>query len=202
MIELSLIIPHYNASELLNALLYKLLLQDEPHLEIIVIDDSLDESIDLFAKNFYNMKVIHNKSRVGVSKARNQGIDLASGKYIGFIDADDSISEVYVSMLLKHIKNNRDVIVFSWYDEKKNKVYRNPTNYAVWKAIYKKSMIPRFNEKLTHKEDVDFQEKLNEMAYTMEYIDVPLYYYNSGRVGSLYWEEKHGVDYEIHDTLI
>ena len=192
--KLSIIIPHYNTFELITNLLINLSNQDREDIEVIIIDDSQEERLDKFKILFNNFTLIHNPDRVGVSKARNQGIAKAKGKYIAFIDSDDQISEDYINVLIKEIEKGRDVITFAWFDLTTKRVHRNPSNYAVWKAIYKKEIVPRFNNKLRHKEDVEFQAELNEKAYTLCYVDKILYYYNSHREGSLYWEEKKGIE--------
>ena len=100
------------------------------------------------------------------------------------------IIDDYIEELLKNIdEHNEDVIFFDWQDMNTGFVVRHPTNYAVWKAIYKTNIIPLFVEGRRYSSDVPFQEDLNSKDYTRFYIDRVLYYYNSNREGSLSQEK-------------
>lgn len=183
---MSIIIPYWNTYELTYKLLKVLELQKTDNIEIIVLDDSNDARLDEFSNI---ATIIHHDGRQGLSHARNVGVDLAKGQYIAFIDSDDMITVDYVEILLKAIEENpTDVIYFNWADFNENMIIRHPENYAVWKAIYKKEILPRFNEDVKYNEDVFFQEDLNRRVYSKKYIDRVLYIYNSNRVGSLMWE--------------
>ena len=188
--KLSLIIPHYNCFNLLQSLMDELIKQLTDEVEVFIIDDSDDKRIDIYESD--NVYVYHFTERQGVSKARNFGIKLSVGEYIGFIDADDLITQDYINELLLAIKYvGSDIINFNWYDINKEKEHKKPDNYAVWKEIYKREFVPYFDESLTHKEDVKFQKDLEKKNWKSKYyLDTVLYLYNSGRKGSLYWEEK------------
>jgi glycosyltransferase involved in cell wall biosynthesis len=83
------IIPAYQAERYLPALLGSALAQTWPHLEIIVVDDgSSDGTADLARKYDPSIKVIQQPNG-GPAVARNTGLTAASGKFIGFADADD-----------------------------------------------------------------------------------------------------------------
>lgn len=188
MVKLSLIIPHWNCYDLLEKLLKELSIQKTEEIEIIVIDDSKEKRLDQFKTV---ATIVHNKERVGLSNARNIGIELSQGKYIGFIDADDMITNDYVEILTKAIdERSEEIIVFNWADFNNNSIIRHPENYAVWKAIYKKEICPRFYKDQWYNEDVFFQEELNKNPHTKFFIDRVLYIYNSNRVGSNLWERN------------
>ena len=91
---ISIIIPVYNAAKFLERSLGSVLKQSYRNLEIITVDDgSTDDSLELlnsFAASDSRVKVIH-KENGGSSSARNAGLKIATGEYIGFIDADDYI---------------------------------------------------------------------------------------------------------------
>ena len=91
---ISIIIPVYNAAKYLERSLGSVLKQTYRNLEIITVDDgSKDDSLELlnsFAASDSRVKVIH-KENGGSSSARNAGLKIATGEYIGFIDADDYI---------------------------------------------------------------------------------------------------------------
>lgn len=96
----SIIVPIYNAKDYLPACIDSLLAQDYQDIEIILADDgSSDRSgiiCDEYAANHNKIRVIH-KANGGVSSARNAGISVASGDFITFVDADDVVSENYLS---------------------------------------------------------------------------------------------------------
>lgn len=189
MVKLSIIIPFYETYELTVKLLDKLIPQLNDETELIIADDSNDLRLDQFEES---ATIIHSETKQGVSKARNIGIDLSKGKYVAFIDSDDMVSEDYIDTLLKTInERNEDIIFFDWQDMNTGNIVRHPSNYAVWKAIYKKEIVPKFNEEMFFNEDVDFQGKIDCIQHTDYYIDKVLYFYNSNRVGSNMWLKTH-----------
>lgn len=115
--KLSLIIPVYNAQTYLEKCLDSIIDQTYKNMEILLIDDgSKDESgriCDLYAEKDERIKVIHQKNQ-GVSSARNQGLDCASGEYITFVDADDWVSskEHYEDCIKKLEDSKADVLYY------------------------------------------------------------------------------------------
>lgn len=193
-IKLSIIIPYFETYELTDMLIKSLIAQKTDEVEIFLIDDGCDE--ERFNKYITGDKnaihVIHQENK-GVSNARNTGIELAKGKYIAFVDSDDMIMPNYIETLLNLIENrNEDIICFNWLDINTNDVIRKPQNCAVWKAIYKKEILPRFDETLKAREDYFFQKELENKEHTIYYYDRVLYIYNSGRENSLSWKDKRG----------
>ncbi len=99
---ISVIVPVYNIEDYLPRCVDSLLAQTYQNLEIILVDDgSVDTSgaiCDGYAKKDARIKVVHKKNG-GLSDARNAGMDVATGKYIGFVDGDDWIDQdMYRSM--------------------------------------------------------------------------------------------------------
>lgn len=198
-IKLSIIIPYFETYEMTIKLLKELAIQQTDEIEIIVIDDCCKKELywDINTCKddnlLYGMKLIEHKENQGVAKSRNEGIELAKGKYIAFIDCDDMITMDYVETLLKAIDTyDTDVINFNWYDMTDHIENRKPHNYAPWKAIYKKETMPRFSEDYEYgHEDVIFQGEIDSGKYTITYLDKLLYFYNSNRKGSLFWKKTH-----------
>ena len=190
MVKLSIIIPYFETYDLTLMLLQELIIQQTKSVEIILIDDYCQNE-------FYDInnciKIIEHEKNFGVAKSRNEGIELAKGKYIAFIDGDDQITMDYVDTLLKAIDTyDTDVINFNWYDMTEHIEYRKPHNPAPWKQIYKKETIPRFREDLPYgREDVDWQAEIDSGKYTITYLDKMIYMYNSNREGSLFWKSTH-----------
>lgn len=190
-VKLTLLIAYYKTYELTLKLLKELAIQKTSDVEIILVDDGCHEK--RFDKFSENMLIIHNEKNEGMSNSLNKGLDHANGKYIGFIDSDDMITMDYIDVLLKTLKtHNEDIIYFNWADFNKNEIIRHPNNYALWKAIYKKGILPRFEENRRKNNDVPVQDKLRAMNHTEHYIDRVLYIYNSDRVGSITWTIKNG----------
>ena len=90
--KISVIIPVYNAEKYIEAPLESLLAQSYRELEIIAVDDgSSDSTPDILgavASRDERVRVVRLENG-GASRARNVGLDIASGEYIGFADADD-----------------------------------------------------------------------------------------------------------------
>ena len=113
--ELSIIVPVYNAEKYLEKCLDSIINQTFRDYETILIDDgSTDRSgiiCDEYAVKDARFKVIHQKNS-GVSSARNTGLDIAQGKYLGFIDADDWVDpNMYKAMISKTKTNYKADIV-------------------------------------------------------------------------------------------
>lgn len=116
--KISVIIPVYNAQEYLEECINSVLAQSYCDIEIICIDDgSSDESLRIlrdFEKKDPRMVVVHQENR-GVSAARNRGLEIASGEYIGFVDSDDyCMPEMYEVMLRRLREAEADVSVCSF----------------------------------------------------------------------------------------
>lgn len=114
-IDLSVIIPIYNAEKYLSTCIESLLHQGDIRLEIILVDDgSTDRSgalVDEYSEKDNRIKVIHQENG-GASAARNTGLDIARGEYIAFFDSDDWIKEYVLSDLYrKAIQHHADVVM-------------------------------------------------------------------------------------------
>ena len=193
MVKLSLIIPYFETYELTMRLLRGLSVQMTDEVEVLLIDDYCKGEFrnikDKLALN--NIRLIEHKTNQGTALTRNEGIKKAKGKYIGFIDCDDTVTMDYIDLLLKAIDETpTEVINFNWLDLSENVIVCRPCNPAMWKAIYRNDVCPLFREDLEWgEEDVDFQREVGEMETT--YLDRVLYIYNSNREGSLYWRKTH-----------
>lgn len=112
--KVSIIIPIYNSEKYLKRCLDSVLEQNYSNIEIILINDgSTDKSIDIIKSYLSHPKIILlNQENQGQSIARNNGIKIASGKYITFLDSDDWINKNYIGNLYKAISNgNSDISV-------------------------------------------------------------------------------------------
>lgn len=117
---ISVIVPVYNVEKYLPKCLDSIINQTYNNLEIILINDgSTDNSgkiCDEYATRDSRVKVIH-KVNGGLSDARNAGLDICTGDYIGFVDSDDYIAlDMYYVMYNYLIANNLDVAMCSSAD--------------------------------------------------------------------------------------
>lgn len=111
---ISVIIPIYNVEHYLEKCVYSIRNQTYRNLEIILVDDgSTDNSgrmCDAYAVEDSRIKVIH-KTNGGLSSARNAGLKIASGNYIGFVDSDDYVdNDMYQELYDKCRKYDLDLI--------------------------------------------------------------------------------------------
>lgn len=112
---ISIIVPIYNVDKYLERCLNSILSQTYHDIQAILIDDGSTDSsgliCDQYAKLDKRIKVIHKKNG-GISSARNVGLRLASGEYIGFVDSDDYIdSEMFELLYKRSVETSADIVV-------------------------------------------------------------------------------------------
>lgn len=212
--KVSIVIPVYNVEKYIERCLKSILNQTLDSIEVIVIDDgSTDNSgkiCDEFSTKYKNVKTFH-KRNGGVSSARNLGISIAKGEYIGFVDPDDFIHvNMYKELYENAKKVNSDIAICSVNEIMGNKIftedntgelmkyskseaingYFNETypfnhNYLCNK-LFKRTMFDKIklNEKITYQEDSEIMIKLLNSSDIITYIGKPLYNYDL-REGSL-----------------
>ena len=112
----SIIIPIYNVEEYLEECLNSAISQSYENLEIILVDDgSTDRSgiiCDLFKQKDERIKIIH-KQNGGQSDARNVGIQMATGKYLYFLDSDDLLARDAIYTMVNIAEKTRCDVVMS-----------------------------------------------------------------------------------------
>lgn len=120
--KVTMIVPIYNMENFLADCLDSLVNQtiDPEEMEILLIDDgSPDNSIDImreYASKYPNMKILR-KENEGLSRTRNYGIACAKGKYIMYIDADDTISPETVKSVTDFFDQHYDEVDLVNYNE-------------------------------------------------------------------------------------
>lgn len=117
-VTLSIIIPVYNVEKHLKGCLDSLIDPPTDEVEIILVDDgSKDGSpaiCDDYRARYRQIKVIHQENG-GLAAARNTGLSNAAGKYVTFMDSDDSIEPDYLERVPEYLKKPCDIIAFSYY---------------------------------------------------------------------------------------
>lgn len=119
--KVSIIVPIYNVEKYLDRCVQTLLGQTLKDIEIIMVDDGSPDNCpkmcDEYAKKDSRVKVIH-KQNAGLGYARNSGLDIATGEYVGFVDSDDYISvDMYEKLYAKAKEQNVDAVLCSYYSE-------------------------------------------------------------------------------------
>lgn len=187
-ILISVIIPAYNAESVLKRAVESITIpkQSSNRVEILIIENGSTDSTALVASELEQqydcVHFLH--SDKGVSKARNRGIEAATGKWIMFVDADDYLAADSFSIVINDALNSRFDLLLYGHEagSKSNKVLpgesrmvfkndsvekcrimmiENPTRYMqVWAKLFKKELIVenniRFNETMCFSEDSDF----------------------------------------------
>ena len=116
---ISIIIPAYKVEKYLEKCIESVLNQTYKKLQIILVDDGSPDNCgdicDRYAKMDERIEVIH-KENGGLSDARNAGLKVVRGEYIGFVDSDDYVSkEMFENMYNTLISNNADVSICNFY---------------------------------------------------------------------------------------
>ena len=107
---ISVIIPVYNSERWIERCINSIINQSSfKKIEMIIVDDgSTDKSFELcekYKKKHTNIKLIKIENS-GVSNARNQGLKIATGKYISFVDSDDWVEKDFYEKCIENIRNN------------------------------------------------------------------------------------------------
>ena len=120
---ISVIVPIYNAEKYLNICIQSIVDQTYRNLQIILVDDgSTDLSFEIcdnWGEKDSRIKVLHQKNQ-GAAMAKNQGLDLARGELITFVDSDDCIKKNMYEKLYKLMKNKQCDIVECNYQSFEN----------------------------------------------------------------------------------
>ena len=171
---ISFIVPIYNASLFLPACIESLLAQTEKDLQILLVDDeSTDDSLVIartYAARDKRITVLQQR-HAGQSVARNLGLAHASGEFIAFVDADDTVEPDWCKQHLQAIEGVDYV------------QSQNPTNrirYTVaWGRLYRREALEglRFEQGLIY-EDVLFSVDLWVSGATCRVIPYCGYHYN------------------------
>lgn len=204
---ISVIVPIYNIAQYLQRCLDSILRQTYRELEIILVDDgSTDESgtiCDTYAEKDERIKVVH-KENGGVSSARNMGLDIATGEYIGFVDGDDLLDEKLFEVLMKNAERNQcdisccqlatidvDGTLKTTYNNKsqffeRDYIIKNyffdpfikDTMYSQCNKIFRRSLVEKLRYKqYKYGEDILFVFEVLERSNGMYYDNYVGYYY-------------------------
>lgn len=120
-VQISIIVPVYNAEDWLDRCLKSMLSQEPSSYEVILVNDGSTDSSPMICEKYSSMdprfRTVHQENR-GVSAARNAGLDVADGRYIMFVDSDDALSPHAFSALSEAAAADPDFVLggFNIYD--------------------------------------------------------------------------------------
>ncbi|QPJ99389.1 glycosyltransferase [Enterobacter mori] len=117
-IDVSVIIPAYNAAETIGNLVNKILRETHVAIELIIINDgSIDDTANVLCKIHDDRLVLIEQANQGVYAARNAALAIHQGKWVMFLDADDDIAEGFVDMRWQvAMATQADVVIFNaWH---------------------------------------------------------------------------------------
>ena len=115
-IQVSAVIPAYNAEHFISETIQSILDQSHPVCEILVVDDGSSDSTADVAAKFPKTRVIR-RPNGGQGAARNTGIHAAAGNWIGLLDHDDVWSPQKTELQIRHIRPDVGVIHGNQFDE-------------------------------------------------------------------------------------
>ncbi|AGK95887.1 glycosyltransferase family 2 protein [Clostridium pasteurianum] len=138
MSKISIIVPIYNVEKYLEKCLDSILGQAFKDFELILVDDGSPDNCgsicDRYLKLDSRIKVIH-KENGGLSSARNAGLDIAVGEYIGFVDSDDWVdANMYTRLYSIAKETDADIVQCRFkksYDEKINNIKTNTNKFEL-----------------------------------------------------------------------
>ena len=146
MIKVSVIVPIYNAEKYLKKCIDSIINQDLKELEIILVNDGSSDCSEKICKSYLTDERVKyiSKSNAGAVLARRDGIDKATGEYVGFVDSDDWIEpNMFSTMYNSAIKGNFDFVGSQaiYINELKKNIYnRTPFWVVIWSKLIKKEI--------------------------------------------------------------
>lgn len=208
-VAVTVIVPVYNAEKYLEVCLNSIIRQSLENIEIIIVNDGSTDNSKSIIENFahlHNRIIFIDQKNGGVSAARNAGLNKASGKYIGFVDADDYVQEnMYEEMYKQALSHGSSMVISNAKEQNKNAAKGNRLNfeegiksfsydkkmfnsfigfkydYSNWNKIYDHSIIKAnkllFNEQLYIWEDLLFNLQFLNFSKVITSLNKPLYNY-------------------------
>ena len=136
--KISIIIPVYSVEQYIDRCLSSVISQTYRNIEIIVVidgsKDGSEEICEKYANNDKRIKIIKQENK-GLSAARNNGLEHASGQYVMFVDSDDYVDENFcLTPYQKLIETGSDIVMFDYmiyYRNKTRKRLISDTEFTV-----------------------------------------------------------------------
>lgn len=193
--KFSIIIPAHNTENYISKALESVKCQVFTDYELIIVCDRCEDKTAEIARQYTD--IVYEVDYGNDGLARNCGLDKAKGEYVLFMDSDDWWIHEYVLSLIYFMltqENHPDILAFSfiWKGVGYCRNVPGKEYIAVWNKCWRREFIgnARFSDK-PYGADEDFHIVMLSKAPKIVHWDMPMYYYNYGREGSLsYIEEK------------
>lgn len=192
--KVSIVIPVYNSEKFVEKAIKSVLAQTYKNIELILINDgSTDESLKVikkWEKKYPNIIKVFDQKNMGVGKTRNKGINVSTGDYITFVDADDYIDNDFVKSLIDNSFDN-DIVISGYrrIDKFGNVVFSQKLNdsdwakfkqVTIWAKLYKKKFLKKslikFND-LKIGEDIVFSMSIYVQTSKIKIVEYVGYNY-------------------------
>lgn len=207
---ITVIVPVYKVEKYLEKCVKSILNQTYENLEIILVDDGSPDNCgamcDKFAKQDSRIRVIH-KENGGLSSARNAGLDVMAGEYVGFVDSDDWIEPTMYEGLLNLISvndaqiavcglqcdyedgkivyfndefpQNSQIEIFTKVDALRELILTKKITNSACDKLFCRHIFQKLRFRVgTVNEDFDLMPKCIEEAEIVAYDPNPFYHYN------------------------
>lgn len=211
---ISVIVAAYNIEEYLPCCLDSLAAQTYERIQIIVVDDGSTDGTsqicDSYGEKYSNITVIHQENK-GLSAARNAGLALAEGDYIGYVDGDDWVEpDMYRALLSACLEKKADIAICTYRQMGEGADEIHPTGNvveldrkealeiyisghpqyhiynSVWSKLFKKEVVRNIRFREGRKsEDIMYTTIALTEAPKCVFLDTPYYNYRTGREGSI-----------------
>lgn len=212
MIKYSFIIPHKNSPLELKRLLDTIPLRDD--IQIVVVDDNseVDKRPIISGRKNAEVVLLSSNSSKGAGRARNVGMEKATGKWLLFADADDMYQVGFVDVLDKELKDEIDILYFDFYNnynisyssEEPTRYHKYLTDYnenpyscfrenrvkyglsAPWNKVFKCAFVRDHKvlfEEIPAGNDMYFVHTCGALTTNIKCISDKLYYYIKNREG-------------------
>ncbi len=231
--EISVIVPVYNAGRYLAPCIRSVLDQTFADFELLLIDDASTDGSLAVCRSFDDprIRIVSGDCNEGVSAARNKGVDLASGRYLTFLDADDSLHPDFLRTLLDACVENECLMAVNgfrqvspewhldmsktWpeadaqarmYDPEEAveaALYQTGLTNNTCGALYHASLFNGYRFRRTRYEDLDSFYRLFLLSDMIAYVPSPMYYYtmNPGSYMHVFTPER-GVVLDVTDRIV
>ena len=231
--KVSIIIPVYKVEKFLTRCLDSVLGQTLKEIEVILVDDGSPDNCgricDEYAAKDKRVIVIHKKN-AGVSAARNSGLEVASGEFVGFVDSDDYVAatmfeDMYrqavladaemamcqfvitdgVTDELVHRSSGDDFEVLKFDNKKAFEIIADfscPVQVMVWNKLFKKELIQNlcFDTNKRMAEDLEFLMRALFKSKTVVYVPYALYAYYAQREGAATFHADHSIAWYLEQN--
>lgn len=189
---ISIVIPTYNRPDHLERALESALRQTYENIEIIVVDDGSELSLEVFEEKYPSVRFLKNSTNRGACYSRNRGLEIAKGDYINFLDDDDELFpekiELQIDKFQKSEETNLGMVTCHLVDCRsgKEKAVRNEVQGNIYKKmlsgfavagteamLFKKSVfddIEGFDERLESSQEYDLFIRVSE-KFRIDYVD-------------------------------